>query len=47
MDPGGDDEMEEERRLAYVAITRARKRLVVTHTEMRQIFAGMSPPRCV
>jgi DNA helicase-2/ATP-dependent DNA helicase PcrA len=38
MEPGHDEELEEERRLAYVAITRARRRLVITHTEMRQIF---------
>jgi DNA helicase-2/ATP-dependent DNA helicase PcrA len=31
-------EMEEERRLAYVAVTRARKHLVITHTRQRQIF---------
>jgi len=38
VDPGEADELEEERRLAYVAITRARKHLVMTHTQMRQIF---------
>jgi DNA helicase-2/ATP-dependent DNA helicase PcrA len=38
LDPGGAEELEEERRLAYVAITRARHRLIVTHTQTRQIF---------
>ena len=38
MEPGGEEELEEERRLAYVAITRARKHLALTHTSMRQIF---------
>jgi len=38
MNPTGHHEVEEERRLAYVAITRARSRLVVTYTDMRQIF---------
>jgi DNA helicase-2/ATP-dependent DNA helicase PcrA len=32
------EEKDEERRLAYVAITRARQHLVVTHTRQRQIF---------
>jgi DNA helicase-2/ATP-dependent DNA helicase PcrA len=38
IDPGESEELEEERRLAYVAITRARRHLVMTHTQMRQIF---------
>jgi DNA helicase II / ATP-dependent DNA helicase PcrA len=38
VDPGETDELEEERRLAYVAITRARHHLFMTHTQMRQIF---------
>ncbi len=37
-EPRNAEEMEEERRLAYVAVTRARKHLVVTHTRQRQIF---------
>ncbi len=31
-------EMEEERRLCYVAITRAKDRLIITHTKYRNIF---------
>jgi DNA helicase II / ATP-dependent DNA helicase PcrA len=38
MEPRSPEEMDEERRLAYVAITRARKHLVVTHVKQRQIF---------
>ncbi len=38
VDPSQRDELEEERRLAYVAITRARQHLTMTHTQMRQIF---------
>ncbi len=37
-EPRNAEEMEEERRLAYVAVTRARQHLVVTHTRVRQIF---------
>lgn len=35
-------EMEEERRLAYVAITRAKKRLIVTHSQYRMLFGKTS-----
>jgi len=38
VDPSEREELEEERRLAYVAITRARRHLSMTHTQMRQIF---------
>ena len=31
-------ELEEERRLCYVAITRAKDRLIMTHTKYRNIF---------
>ena len=37
----GLEEIEEERRLAYVAITRAKKRLFITNTYMRMMF-GMT-----
>jgi DNA helicase-2/ATP-dependent DNA helicase PcrA len=40
-----DRDIEEERRLAYVAITRARSRLVMTHVAMRQIFGTTRPGR--
>jgi DNA helicase II / ATP-dependent DNA helicase PcrA len=35
---GEDEELEEERRLAYVAITRARKRLTITYAGSRTLF---------
>jgi DNA helicase-2/ATP-dependent DNA helicase PcrA len=40
------DELEEERRLAYVGITRARKRLYLTHAWSRSLFGASSynPP---
>ncbi len=38
MEPRSAEEMEEERRLAYVALTRARHHLVITHAKQRQIF---------
>ncbi len=40
-DPEERDELEEERRLAYVAITRAKKRLFVTHTNQRTIYGRL------
>jgi DNA helicase-2/ATP-dependent DNA helicase PcrA len=39
---GGVDEMEEERRLAYVAITRAKKELFITNADMRMIYGTTS-----
>ena len=43
---GEPDEMEEERRLCYVAITRARQRLYLTHAFCRVIWGGAqyNPP---
>ncbi|MBR6573162.1 MAG: UvrD-helicase domain-containing protein [Clostridia bacterium] len=38
---GGIDDMEEERRLAYVAITRAKKKLTITNADMRMLY-GMT-----
>lgn len=38
MDLRGDEELDEERRLAYVAVTRAKQTLVLTYTKARQIF---------
>lgn len=37
-----EDEMEEERRLAYVAITRAKKQLYITRTRQRMIFGQVA-----
>jgi DNA helicase II / ATP-dependent DNA helicase PcrA len=39
-DPKRNEDIEEERRLAYVAITRARERLFVSHTARRMIFGN-------
>jgi DNA helicase-2/ATP-dependent DNA helicase PcrA len=43
---GDAGELEEERRLAYVGITRARKRLYLTHAWSRSLFGGSNynPP---
>ena len=40
------DDMEEERRLAYVGITRAREKLWLTHTKIRRVWGQeqMNPP---
>ena len=35
---GDNDEMEEERRLCYVALTRAKERLYITHAKQRMLF---------
>ena len=38
----GPDEMEEERRLAYVAITRAKRKLYITNADTRMIYGSTS-----
>ncbi len=38
LDAAEVEELDEERRLAYVAVTRARKRLFITHAPMRMLF---------
>jgi DNA helicase-2/ATP-dependent DNA helicase PcrA len=40
-EPGEEEELEEERRLAYVAITRARHELFIAHTNTRTIYGQM------
>ena len=37
---GGNDEMEEERRLAYVAVTRAKKELQILHAKSRLLYGS-------
>ena len=39
------DELEEERRLCYVAMTRARRRLVITHADQRLVFGEIRAQR--
>jgi DNA helicase-2/ATP-dependent DNA helicase PcrA len=45
-DEENPDDLEEERRLAYVAMTRARKKLWMTHTKIRRVWGQeqMNPP---
>lgn len=40
---GSDEDIEEERRLCYVAITRAKKRLYITKTQSRTIYGKTLP----
>ncbi len=40
LDEGGVKALEEERRLAYVGITRARKRVIILHAAQRRIYAN-------
>jgi DNA helicase-2/ATP-dependent DNA helicase PcrA len=43
-----EEDLDEERRLAYVAITRGKKRLFITHAQVRQLFGRthyLSPSR--
>jgi DNA helicase-2/ATP-dependent DNA helicase PcrA len=50
MDEGGNKGLEEERRLAYVGLTRARKRAIVSYAANRRIYAnwqGSIPSRFI
>ena len=38
IDADGDEDVEEERRLAYVGMTRARQKLWLTYTKMRRVW---------
>lgn len=40
MDEGGLASLEEERRLAYVGLTRARERAIISHADSRRIYAN-------
>jgi DNA helicase-2/ATP-dependent DNA helicase PcrA len=40
MDEGGVKSLEEERRLAYVGLTRARRRVIISHAANRRIYAN-------
>src|ERR1700735_2453938 len=40
LDEGGMKSLEEERRLAYVGLTRARQRAIVSHAANRRIYAN-------
>ncbi|MFP4002820.1 MAG: UvrD-helicase domain-containing protein [Alphaproteobacteria bacterium] len=43
LDENGTEGLEEERRLAYVGITRARRRAVISHAAMRLLYGRMQP----
>ncbi len=40
VDENGDKGLEEERRLAYVGLTRARRRAIISHAQSRRIYAN-------
>jgi DNA helicase-2/ATP-dependent DNA helicase PcrA len=45
VEESGEIGIEEERRLGYVAITRAREKLFISYTKMRMIYGGFNPTR--